>query len=381
MSNKIKILHIQETIASGGVERLRLSLARHLDKARYEQKIICTNASGHIVDEIESWGVEIIPLGVPRSVLDRKKMNQVQRIIADFKPDIIHGAVFEGVTWAAVNGFLMKVPVIIIEETSDPQTRSWRGNLLMKLFAKLSHKVIGVSEAVTSDYLLGKLNLSRKKIITVNNGVAVPRTISLQDKLKARSKWKIGPDDFVVGSAGRMLNDDNKRFSDLIKAFGEFAEGKPNVKLLLVGDGPERKGYEKLVEELDVVAKVIFAGYQQDVTLFYNLMDVFSLVSRNEAFGLVLAEAMLNKLPVVATKVGGMRYIVDDKKTGFLVNPYEISQTAGKFETLYKDASLCSLMGIRGYEKAMTNFTEEIYVSKIEKLYIDLLTKKGILHR
>ena len=150
--NKIKILHIQETIGSGGVERRRLSIAKHLDKKLFEQKFVCTFAKGNIPDEIRSYGYEVIAIGQLKSPFDWSQHKKILKIIEDYKPDIIHGAVFEGVTMATINGFIKKVPIIIIEETSFPINRSWKANLLMKLFAKISNKIIGVSQAVSQEY-------------------------------------------------------------------------------------------------------------------------------------------------------------------------------------------------------------------------------------
>lgn len=373
---RIKVLHIQETIASGGVERTRLSLAKLLDKNKFEQKIICTNASGNIVDEIQNEGVEIFPIGVLKSPFHWSQHKKVQKIIEDYQPDIIHGAVFEGVTMAIINGWLKKVPIIIIEETSDPQNRSWRGNLLMKIFSTLANKVVGVSEGVTEEYLKGKIKLSDKKAITINNGVVLPREINEIEISDAKEKWGILSNDFVIGSVGRMFEDSNKRFSDLIKAFAKFSTNKTNVKLLMVGDGREIINYKKLVADLALENKVIFAGYQSDVTLYYKMMNAFSLVSRNEAFGLVLAEAMLNKLPVVATKVGGMKYIVEDETTGFLVEPFQIDQIAQKLEILYENPTNRIEMGKNGFKKAINQYTEEVYVKNIEILYLELFKSK-----
>ncbi len=374
-NKKIKILHIQETMASGGVERLRLSLAKHLDKDIFEQKFICTHASGNIPEEIRVQGFEVIPIGRLKSPFDWKQHQKVQKIIEDYRPDIIHGAVFEGVTMAAVNGWLKKVPVIIIEETSDPQNRSWKGNLLMRIFAKMADKVIGVSEGVTEEYLKGKLGLSPQKVITINNGVALPRTVTPEELAQAKAKWGIQEDDFVVGSVGRMWDDSNKRFSDLIRVFKTFSANKENAKFLLIGDGREKKGYKLLVKELQLENKVIFAGYQSDVTLFYQMMDVFALVSRNEAFGLVLAEAMLNKLPVLSTRVGGMKYIVEDGITGFLAAPFQVAEIAEKLEQLYQHPEMRKDMGRKGEEKARREYTEEVYVKNIFDLYLKLSKK------
>ena len=375
MKKKIKILHIQETIGSGGVERRRLSLAKHLDKEKFDQKFICTFAKGNIPDEIRAEGFEVIPIGRLKSPFDWKQHKKVQKIIEDYQPDIIHGAVFEGVTMAAINGWLKKVPIIILEETSFPIYRSWKANLLMKLFSKIATKVIGVSPATSEEYLKGKLKLSDNKVVLINNGVALPREVSILELENAKKEYGILENDFVIGSVGRMLQDANKRFSDLIKAFAEFSKGKKNAKLLLVGDGSEKEGYEKLVNELGISNQVIFAGYQSDVSLFYQMMDVFALVSTHESFGLVLAEAMLNKLPVIATRVGGMKYIVEDQETGFLVEPFHVQEIKEKKEILYLDAELRKTLGNNGFEKALREYTEESYVKSIQDLYQSLVNK------
>ena len=376
---KIKILHIQETIQSGGVERIRLSMAKHLDEEVYEQKFVCTYAIGNIPEEIRAEGYEVISIGRLKSPLDWKQHRKIQKIIEEYKPDIIHGAVFEGVTMAAINGWFKKVPVIIIEETSYPKNRSWKGNLLMKFFSKISTCIIGVSEGVVNDYLRKDLNIVESKIKLINNGVLMPRKVTENEILTARKTWNINENDFVIGSVGRMKSDEIKRFSDMIKAFAIFSKNKENCKLLLVGGNKEYvQKYRDLVQELEISEKVIFTEYQSDVTLFYQLMDVFSLVSAFEAFGMVLAEAMLNNLPVVATRVGGMKYIVDDDETGILVEGKNIDQIANAYEKLYNNKNLRIKMGQNGYHKAMSEYTEEVYIKKIDELYNNLFKGKNI---
>src|SRR5690606_35499527 len=120
------------SVSFGGVERRRLSRAKDLGKERFEQQVVCTAAKGPILEGLNKEGVEVIPIGKYTSIFDIEKYKKVQQIIDDYQPDIIHGAVFEGVTMAAINGSLKKVPIIILEETSFPIYRSWKANLLMK---------------------------------------------------------------------------------------------------------------------------------------------------------------------------------------------------------------------------------------------------------
>jgi glycosyltransferase involved in cell wall biosynthesis len=129
---------------------------------------------------------------------------------------------------------------------------------------------------------------------------------------------------------------------------------------------------------LGISDKVIFTGYQSDVALYYRLMNIFVLVSAYEAFGLVLAEAMLSKLPVVATKVGGMKYIVDDTKTGFLVKPFDVNAIAEKLNVLCFDEELRTNFGNNGFTKAIANYTEKQYVNNLFTLYQKLLKKNKI---
>lgn len=370
----VRVLNIIETIGSGGVERRRLSLAKLLDKSQFELKIICTNSHGPFADEIRACGVEVIEIGSLKSMFDFQQHKKVQKVIDEFKPHIIHGAVFEGVTMAAINGFIKRVPAVIIEETSDPQNRSWKGNLLMKFFAMMSDKVVGVSPAAV-EYLTQKVNIPERKVRLINNGVASPKLLGDAEKSALKKQYGIQENDVVIGTVGRMQLEEHKRFSDLIKAFAIALRENPNSKLMLVGEGPERANYEQLVQELNIGQNVIFTGYQNNVNQFYEIFDIFSLVSSYEAFGLVLAEAMLHKLPVVATKVGGMRFIVEDNRTGFLVEKFNLEAISAKLALLLKDRELRLVFGSNGYERAMQNYTEERYVKNVEELYWSLYKK------
>jgi glycosyltransferase involved in cell wall biosynthesis len=368
----IRVLNILDTINSGGVERRRLSLAKYLDKSKFELKIICTNAVGDFPKEFEKYGVEIFEIGNLKSIFDYKQHLKVIKIINEFKPKIIHGAVFEGVTMASVSGFYKQVPIIILEETSDPQNRSWRGNLLMKLLSLTANKVIGVSPAATN-YLEHKINLPKDKVVLINNGVIIPSIVSEENIAKTKHKHQLLDDEIVIGSVGRMNSDAHKRFSDLIKAFSLLAHKSNKVKLVLVGDGPEKSNYENLVIQLGIQNRVVFAGYQKEIDKYYSVFDVFCLVSAFEAFGLVLAEAMLHKLPVVATKVGGMQYIVDENETGFLVNKFDVESIFEKLNILSNNNELRKEFGENGYKKALKNYTEERYVKNVEDLYVELI--------
>jgi len=370
----IRVLNIIETISSGGVERRRLSMAKLLDRSKFELKIICTNIYGDFADEIRKEGVEVIEIGPLKSFMDIKQHQKVISVIQTYKPHIIHGAIFEGVTMASINGFISRVPIIIVEETSDPQTRSWKGNLLMKLLTLPAKKVIGVSPAATN-YLTQTLKINKDKVQLITNGIALPRIVGADETTLLKNELNIAPHEIVIGSVGRMTDDKNKRFSDLINAFSQLIQNNIPAKLILVGDGVEKVKYIEQATALNIQDQIIFAGYQKDTALYYSIFDIFTLVSSHESFGLVLAEAMFHKLPILATRVGGMKYIVDDNETGFLVEKYEVDQIAAKLQILCNNKELRIQFGEKGYQKAKENYTEERYVGNVESLY-SMLAKR-----
>ncbi|WP_373495440.1 glycosyltransferase, partial [Aquiflexum sp.] len=196
---KIRVLHCIETIASGGVEQVRLTMIKGLDKDKFEHKIICTWEGGAVADALKAEGVELIAIGGFRHPFQWSKHRQVLRVIKRFKPHIIHGAIFEGMSMAAFGGKLGKVPIIILEETSHPLSRSKKAIYLQQLFAKVADKVIGIAPSVVK-YLQESVGLSASKVLLINNGVNNPREVNLEEKNKIKLKLGVLADDVIIGS-------------------------------------------------------------------------------------------------------------------------------------------------------------------------------------
>ena len=374
MRQRIRILHVLSTVTGGGVERRRLSLAKYLDSSQFEMKLIGTYKEGFIAEQIEEKGVEILEVGDFNGPFHWEKHKKVQEIIEKFKPHIIHGAVYEGVTMAAVNGFLKRVPIIILEETSDPQNRSAKADFLLRIFSWFSNKFIAISPNV-EDYLKNKAKVSSKKIVTINNGVEIPRNVSEDEVKLLKNKLGLGEEDFIVGSVGRLFND-HKKFTDIIEALALLKQ--PNLKLIIVGSGPDEGLIRQKAKDLELEIQVIFAGYQFDTAPYYKLMNLFCIASQREGFGLVAAEAMLHHLPVIATEVGGLQNVVEDGNTGFLIPPNSPKYIAEKIGELYRNGELRKKMSEAGYRRAIENYTERRYVKDLEKLYFDLINQKSI---
>lgn len=142
----------------------------------------------------------------------------------------------------------------------------------------------------------------------------------------------------------------------LLRAMQSVLRMVPDAMLVVVGDGPIRRDLERMAAELEVAEAVSFCGFQQDLTRWYQAIDVFVMASRQEPFGLVTVEAMACERPVVATASGGSLDIVVPGETGILVPPEAPEPMAVALVHLLCDPRLRRLMGERGRQRVLTHF-------------------------
>ena len=360
-SGPLRILHCLATVYSGGVERRRLALAQHLDPGEFHQAILCTDAHGPLVGAFEQAGVEVRGLGDSPS-LGARKIAAACSFARRYKPDIVHGAVFEGViTGAAVAA--ATGAIFIAEETSFATDRSWRGDLLFRALATRASKCVAVSSPV-AELMRRRSQIPAEKILTILNGASVPETSLTPNQ--ARERLGIPPESFVVASIGRMLSGAGKRFHDLVHA---TAASQESVVLLLGGDGPLQSDLQSLALRLGIAHRVVFAGFVERPGDLLRAADAFALVSERESFGLALAEAMLIGLPCIATRVGGMMEIITDSETGFHVRVGAIDEIASVIERLRTDDELREGVAQAGQRSAQRRLSVERYVADVASLY------------
>jgi glycosyltransferase involved in cell wall biosynthesis len=259
---------------------------------------------------------------------------------------------------------------LVLEEPGYPANRSWRGHLVLRALSIGADRCVAVSPAI-EDYFV-RLGIPQRKTRLVMNGAPEPELPPKSERDARRAALGIAPSDFVVGSVGRML-DSHKRFSDLIRAVQQLRADDPTIRLLLVGDGPDRHALESLAGALGVSGGVTFVGYRSDVGPMYALMDAFALVSEAESFGLVLVEAMYCGLAVVGTKTSGIENVVADGVTGILVPVGSVPGIAQALQELRHDRVRRAELGAAGRERAVERFSTARYVADVERLYEDLL--------
>jgi glycosyltransferase involved in cell wall biosynthesis len=213
--------------------------------------------------------------------------------------------------------------------------------------------------------------LPSERFECIYNSVDLSRVSESADRAAAfRRRYGIAANRKVIVQVSWLIPE--KGLPDLLEATRQLLTKEQNVQLVLVGDGSHREEYEKLGAELGIDGHVTWAGLIQDPFAegVYDAADILCQVSRwQEAFGWVLAEAMAYKKPVVGTKVGGIPEIIQDGKTGYLVDPGNPSQLAEKLFQLLQNDALRREMGEAGCERVKTTFNLQKNVARVIELY------------
>ena len=167
-----------------------------------------------------------------------------------------------------------------------------------------------------------------------------------------------------------------KRVTDVVRIFARIRERIP-VRLLLVGEGPERLFVQQLVKELKLSEDVLFLGEQEYIGQLMNCADLFFLPSEQESFGLVALEAQSCGVPVIGTATGGLPEVVEDGKTGFLLPVGDIAGMAQKSLELLSKTDLYDAFHRDARKRALKCFDSKSIIPQYEAFYEEILNKRS----
>ena len=166
-----------------------------------------------------------------------------------------------------------------------------------------------------------------------------------------------------------------KRPIDCVEIFAKVKEEFPDVRLVMVGDGPERSAAKYRAESLGVAEDVLFVGKKSNIADYLGVSDVFLLPSELESFGLAALEAHACELPVIATRIGGIPEVVNDGESGFLSDIGDIDRMAANTLKLLKDDDLRRQMGARGREISVQRYSTQAIIPQYIDFYEKVLNK------
>ena len=301
-SDRKTLLLVIHALNIGGGERVVTELVKKIEKEKYSVEVLI------IGKRIENALTEIVEKSVPVRYLDisgkvtPRKIVYVMKSIESIAPDIVHshlGGNIYCLLWA-----LLKSKKLVITAHTIPQ-KAFHGytEKLVRIALKLNRLVlVAVSE---ENYIKMKdyFNIDDRKCKCVNNGID-------EDDFKRE-----GHDGFVFINVARQ--DLNKNQALILRCFAKVYALCPNVKLLLLGDGPTHGDLLQQKQELHLGDEVQILGNVNDPSKYYAISDCYVQASHREALPMSVIEAMAAGLPVISTNVGGLKDVV--KSNGYLV--------------------------------------------------------------
>lgn len=243
-------------------------------------------------------------------------IKRYRKIIHEFQPDVVHAHMMTGAIFAKyLKGFSNYKLVTTVHNEFQKSSN----------FMKVGDAVIAVSKAVADSMI--KRGVSPKKIKIVLNGpLGSPRK-------KERSSFFI-EGTAIISVAGLYQR---KGFIELIEAFDKVAGKFSDVKLYIIGEGPDRKLFEEKAKQSNYHERILFMGFQEDPQKFMEASDIFVLASRKEPFGLVLIEAREAGCAIIASNVDGIPEALDGGEAGILVPPQDPSTLAQAISSMLEN--------------------------------------------
>lgn len=370
-SRKPTVCQLLHALKVGGAELLAARLARQM-RDDYRFVFIC-------LDELGPLGEELLADGFPVEVVNRRPgldwrcPLRLASLLARSRVDLIHAHQYTPFFYGAASRlFYRRSPVLFTEHGRfHPDYPRRKRKIANRLLLERRDRVVGVGEAVRQA-LIRFEGFPPRRVGVVYNGVPLDRFSGISSQRAAvRRELLIDDDDFAIVMVARL--DPIKDHATAFRAVREVAHHLPRVRLLVVGDGPERPTLEALIRELHLEEWVRLLGTRSDVPRLLAAADVTLLTSVSEGIPLTLIEAMAAELPVTATDVGGVSEVVEVGTTGLLAAAEDSSAIATHLLTLARNPGLRRQMGEAGRRRAEALFSERQMLTAYDLLYREML--------
>ena len=373
------ILFIHQSAELYGSDKTLLLFLKNINKNNFSPIVVLPN-DGPLKKELDAIGIKVVITPVLKLYRDIftfkngirfikevfKSLSILNKLHKEYNFDLVYSNTL-AVLLGAIFSKKKRIKHIwhVHEIIEHPKPIAW---LFPKLLYYSSNKIICNSEATKKNIIIReKRNLNR--IVVVHNGI-VPDN-NHQKSIK-KADFGFSESDIVLTLVGRISR--LKGHNWLLQTFNDYFKNVNHIKLLFVGSPvPNQEYYLHNIEDyiktnqLSEVVKII--PFTLDLNSIWNLTDIALMPStEKESFGLVAAEAMMAKKPVIAANHGGLMEIVVNNTTGFLIEPNNKMALKEAIEKLINNPDLRTSFGENGFQRVTQNFNIENYVQKIEDI-------------
>lgn len=370
----MKVLHLIGGKEIAGSKNHLLSLLRNFNE---NEVILGVFEKGTIYDEAKELGIDVRYLG-QKNRYDLSVLFSLKKLIKNENISILHT---HGPR-ANLYGYLVKRTGNIIWTTtvhSDPRFDFIDRGIIGKIFTKLNIAVLKKVNhcfAISNRFsnMLRDLNVNCR-ITTIYNGISFTDHHELY---YSEAELNLSKDDFVAIMVGRLHP--IKGHVVAFEAIKNLKKKIPNLKLLIVGDGPLKEELQRKVTEYKIEENVSFLGFQpeQKIHSLLKLSNVFVLSSYSESFPLVVLEASRAKIPVISTDVGGVKDLIVDNSLGWVIPPRDVKSLEDALLNAYEIKDQLGNIGENLYKTAAKKYSVKQLFEEVKHAYNELIAEKRI---
>jgi glycosyltransferase involved in cell wall biosynthesis len=365
------VCQVLHSLRIGGAEVLAAKLARLLE-AHFRVVFVCLDELGELGEQLRRDGFAVEVLG-RRSGWDWRCTWRLASFLRRRRVDLIHAHQYTPFFYALTARLLYHGPPILFMEHGRhfPDFPRRKRILFNRLLLERRDRIVGVGEAVRQA-LIHNEGIPPARVSVIYNGIDLAKYSWLcLDRVGMRKELKLDANDFVIIQVARM--DYLKDHATALRTAKRVASVNPNVRLVLVGEGPELEKVQELAQRLDLTGITRFLGVRKDVDRLLPAADMFLLTSISEGIPLTVIEAMAAALPVVATRVGGMGEVVIEGTTGFLAPAGDDAMLADRILHIVNNPEVRMRLGQAGSTRAQEMFSQEQMVAGYVRLFHEQL--------
>src|SRR5579884_214065 len=367
----LTICQVLHSLQVGGAEVLAARLARQLGRS-YRFVFACLDELGSLGQELRGEGFAV-HVFKRRAGLDWKCPWRLASFLWQEGVDLVHAHQYTPFFYALAARRLYRRPPVLFTEHGrhHPDYPRRKRMLANRLLLEKRDRVVGVGQAVRRA-LVHNEGIPDRRVGVIYNGIDIaPFSKSRPDRLSVRREIGVGADDLVLLQVARLNY--LKDHATALRTVSKLRQERPDVRLVLVGEGEERGSIQELIQRLDLSANVRLLGLRTDVNRMLAAADVFLLSSISEGIPLTLIEAMAAGVPVVSTNVGGVPEVIEDSQTGLLAPAGDDAALAGHVLRLMRNPQWRGEIVRRAQKRAQQIFSEEQMHQSYQKLYQEML--------
>jgi glycosyltransferase involved in cell wall biosynthesis len=366
----------------GGAQRYVYDLATNLPSDTYRVEVMA-GGNGPLIDKLREANIQAngdLPINRDINILgDIKVFFKLISLLRDRKPDILHVNSSKIGGLGALAGRLVGIKKIIFTAHgwAFNENRPFWEKIILKInywiIILLSHTTIAVSEMTKLQ--MNSWPIINNRITVIYNGINPEPGFS---KVNARGELsKLNPE------LGKFLKSQSSKNLTIVGGVGELHHIKgydfairgmkdidKNIVYLIIGNGEEKENLEKLIKDLELESKVFLCGFVPQASQYIKAFDIFLLPSLSEGFPYIALEAGLAGLPIIASAVGGIPEIVEDMKSGILIQSRKSREIRHAIEFYMTHKKVQREHALAIHEKVLNDFSIKRMIDETVKIYL-----------